>query len=272
MARIVISAVNRKGGCSKTGSIFHLAGEYATRGLRVLVIDCDPQASLSQGFFGPQVVESLPKGNTVAALFDDSLCPKPEDLIRPTPFERLFVVPGSDYLTEYNLPHPWKTGPLTEALTEFVREVGDRFDAILFDNPPNLQLCSWAALAASDYVFTPLAPEDFSAMGIIHVQKFIEQVVTRQNPRLHWLGLVITMFQSRLSVHITYDQMLTQLYQSLVFSTKVPLAASFKEAVARRTPMSHFKPKSAPAKAIKALATEIEERAGKATEAKQEAA
>ena len=57
-APLIASFLNRKGGVGKTSSVFHLAGSYAKSGRRVLVCDLDPQASLSQGYFGPRVVET----------------------------------------------------------------------------------------------------------------------------------------------------------------------------------------------------------------------
>ena len=60
MAPSVICFINQKGGCGKSSSCFQLSGYYAGRGLRVLLIDADPQGSLSQGFFGPVPVENLP--------------------------------------------------------------------------------------------------------------------------------------------------------------------------------------------------------------------
>src|SRR4051812_2465008 len=93
------SFLNRKGGVGKTSSVFHLAGHYANTGRKVLVCDLDPQASLSQGFFGPTYVEALPKEATVAALFDDALDPDPDQLIHKSSFENLWIVPASNDLS-----------------------------------------------------------------------------------------------------------------------------------------------------------------------------
>ena len=60
-----ICFINQKGGCGKSSSCFHLAGYFAKLGMRVLVIDADPQGSLSQGFFGSATIENLPGPNQV---------------------------------------------------------------------------------------------------------------------------------------------------------------------------------------------------------------
>src|SRR5262249_26649613 len=133
------SFLNRKGGVGKTSSVFHLAGHFARRGRKVLVCDLDPQASLSQGFFGPAYVESLPKESTVAALFDDGLDPTTEDVIHKSPFENLWIAPATNDLTEYNTPSP-EAASTQEALRDFLAEVQEDFDTVLIDCPPNLQL------------------------------------------------------------------------------------------------------------------------------------
>src|SRR3954449_5241276 len=122
------SFLNRKGGVGKTSSVFHLAGSFAgLLGKRVLVCDLDPQASLSQGYFGPVFVESLPKERTVAALFDDSFDPAPEDLVYPTGFENISIVPASNELTDHNTPRP-EESRYQDALRDFLDEVMGNFD------------------------------------------------------------------------------------------------------------------------------------------------
>ena len=62
------------------------------------------------------------------------------------------------------------------------------FDVILIDCPPNLHLCSWASLLASDFVVVPVISEDFSSQGLIYVQKAIDAAMTRRNPKLRLLS------------------------------------------------------------------------------------
>jgi chromosome partitioning protein len=250
------SFLNRKGGVGKTSSVFHLAGHFARGGRRVLVCDLDPQASLSQGFFGPAYVESLPKAATVAALFDDTLDPDPAEIIHRSPFENLWLVPASNDLTESNTPHP-EAAENQEALRDFLVEVRDDYDTVLIDCPPNLQLCSWAALLASDFVVVPVIPEDFSSQGLIYVQQAIDAAMTRRNPRLRLLGYMLTMYNRQLGIHKAYEKLLRQQYGDLVLETVFPLATAYKEAVSRRKPISADKPKSAPADSIADLGGEL---------------
>ena len=100
---ITVSLLNQKGGVGKSSSVHHLAGTLAKDGHRMLVLDNDPQSSLTQGFFGPDATRRIGGPESVAALYDPDLAPIPGVLIRPTGFERLSIVPGSKKLTPYNM-------------------------------------------------------------------------------------------------------------------------------------------------------------------------
>ena len=84
MPAIVLTLLNQKGGVGKTSTTFHLSGTLSRDGRRVLAVDMDPQASLTQGFEGPNFMRALPRHRSVAALFGDDLVPSPDELIRPT--------------------------------------------------------------------------------------------------------------------------------------------------------------------------------------------
>ena len=258
---ITVALLNRKGGCGKTSTCHHLAGAYAKDGRRVLLLDLDPQASLTQGFFGPQATEAMPKGRTVAGLFDDACDPSPEDLVLPTGFAGISIVPGSNFLDDFNTPRPQEAGEVQFALRSFLKEVAGSFDVALIDCPPNLHLCSWSALLAAGSVVVPVQAEDYGAQGIVYIQRAFDQAVARHNPRLRLAGYLVTMFNKSLGIHTAYDHQLRTLYGDQVFRGTVPLAKDFKEAVAARQPVSTYKPRSAAAKSVKAVADELVEHA-----------
>ena len=88
MQAFAVALLNQKGGVGKTSTCHHLAGTFAKANRQVLLIDADPQASLTQGFWGPDAMRSLSRRATIAALFDDGIPPEPAELIRPTEFRR----------------------------------------------------------------------------------------------------------------------------------------------------------------------------------------
>lgn len=257
--RVIVSS-NRKGGIGKTSFVFHAAGEFSRRKERVLVIDCDPQASLSQSFFGSRTIEELDPARSVVALFDDRLDPVPDRIVHATTFANISVVPATEPLTSFNHPDPTRHGFLQDALRQFVAEVRGGFDVILIDTPPNLQLLTWAAMVAADYCVTPVVPEDYSAQGVIHVKRFIEEVQRTRNTKLRWLGLLMSMVQARLGIHKVYEQVMRDAYGELVLDTSIPHATHFKEAVSLKCPVSLGKRTNAAVKAIKSLVDEINAR------------
>jgi chromosome partitioning protein len=253
----VISLLNMKGGVGKTSSCYHLAGTLARSGLSVLLLDNDPQASLTNGFWGPEALRALDPAESIAALYDPHLGAIPEALVRPTGLDGVAIVPGSEALTSYNITPTAEWGGSERGIAEFLVEVRDAFDLVLIDCPPNLYLCSWAALVASDHIVVPVMCEDFGSQGLAPVERSIRAVRSGPNPSLNLLGYLLTMYDRRLTVHLTYEAVLREMYGNLVFAAPFPRAKDYIEAVAGRRPISHYKPKSAAAKSAKVVADEL---------------
>ena len=257
---LVISAAALKGGVGKTSLTHHLAGTFALAGRRVLAIDNDPQASLSSAFWGPAAVEALDPAETMAALYDGA-DPFPEQVIRPSGIAGVDLIAGAKAAADHNTPRPHEAAPeAQDCIRRFLADLPG-YDLVLIDNPPNLNLATWASLVASDRLIVPAVPEDYGTMSLGPVMESIALVTSGPNPALRLLGLVLTMVQPRLGVHQLYEKLLRDIYGENVFASRIPLAADIKEAVAARKPVSHYKPKGASAKAFKALGEEMLARA-----------
>jgi len=252
----VITALNQKGGVGKTSTCYHLAGALALAGRRVLLVDNDPQASLTQGFLGPQAARSLDPSETIAAVYEQEAMAG--QVIRPTHVAGVDLLAGGRAAGSFNVPDPHRADwPLQTALRDFLADVSDAYDLVMIDCPPNLHLASWASLVASDALVVPLQPEDFGAQGIADVQESIDRVVAGPNPGLKLLGFLVTMSNPRLSVHKGFEQPLRTHYGDAVFATTVPISTDYKEAIVQRTPVAQYKPKGAATKVMKALGEEI---------------
>jgi chromosome partitioning protein len=261
---LTVTFLNQKGGVGKTSSCHHLAGILALTGRRVLLVDIDPQASLTQGFFGPEATRALLPELTFAAVLDPDLDPNPDALIIPTGFDSISIIRGSGRVNQFNLPPCELWTQSQYSLRELLATIDGEYDVALLDCPPNLNLCAWSALTASDAVVVPLQAEDYGAQGIHAIQLAVRAVQGSVNPRLRLLGYLITMFDRRFSIHIAYETILRQSYGSDVFTNQVPSSIDFKAAVAERKPISHYKPRSAAAKAVQVVAEELLERAAAA--------
>ncbi len=249
--------INQKGGCGKSSTCFHLAGAFAAGGMQVLLIDLDPQGSLSQGFLGSATVENLPPQETVAALFNEGGgFPDPSTILRPTPLSSITLCPANQHLALFNTPAPEHTGLSQYALREFLREVSGRFDMILVDCPPNPYRCNWVAMVGSDHVIIPVPPEDFGTQGLRAVHQAIE-AARRLRPELRRLGHLVTRCDRRLLIHRHYEQRLRTLYRHLVLDTVIPEVSAFKVALAERRPVEFHDPQSVAAERTRRLADEI---------------
>src|SRR5262249_1331342 len=138
-----------------------------------------------------------------------------------------------------------------------MREVAADFDLALVDCPPHIYLCAWSAMVAAQGVVVPLQAEDYGAQGVAAIQDAIDHVRAGANPRLAVLGFLLTMYNKSLAVHSGYAADLRAIYGDTVFEAVVPHAKDFKEAVMLRKPVVAYKPRSAAAKAVAALADEL---------------
>jgi chromosome partitioning protein len=256
----VITLLNQKGGVGKSTTTFHLGCTLAAMGRRVLLIDDDPQTSLTQGVFGPEATAAIDSGSTIAAVFGGDF-PPPDQVIRPTGIEGVDILPGSRLADGFNLPKPHLLGwEMQSCLRELVDEARPQYDLVLLDCPPNLYLASWAAMVASDAIIVPCQCEDYGSQGLDFVRESIALVLQAANAKLAPLGLILTMYNARRALHQAYEAKLRAEYGPDVFATTIPYAAELPEATSLRRPIHRHKPRGAAAKAFAALASEVLDR------------
>ena len=262
MPASTVAFCNLKGGVGKTSTTFHLAGTLARGGRRVLLLDVHPQASLTQGFFGPDAMRALPREATIAALFGDGLVPDPAELIRPTGFaaslDRPRVRPPDPAQRARALA--LRSRPATPPSATSRPRSGATSTSSSTTALPTSTCAAWAALTAADHLVVPLQAEDFGSQGIAAILECVDAVQAGPNPGLHLAGYLLTMFNPRLAIHRAYEAMLRRLHGGSVLTTTIPIGADFKEAVAVRKPIVEHKPKGASAKSIRTLADELLDR------------
>jgi chromosome partitioning protein len=259
----VLAITNQKGGVGKSSTSWNLAGAFAALGEKALLVDFDSQSSLTQGAYGSAAAAEIPPHLTVAALFD-RMIPDPAELIRTTDVPGVDLIPGSAELGRFNVSDPahadatWR-----QALDFFLALPGgrDRYDWIIIDTPPNLHLCTWAALAAADGFLVPLQPEDYSSQGVGPVLAFAEEA-RGENPDLRCLGLLLGKVDARTALHKMYQANLREEYGDLVLDATVPQRIEYAEAITHRTAIHRYAPKGKGAAAIAAVAAEVKARMG----------
>jgi chromosome partitioning protein len=255
----VIAMINQKGGVGRTSTCHHLAGALADAGRRVLLVDNDPQASLSQGIFGCDVVRDLDPRQTIAGVYRLEI-PDPRRIIHHTCVNGVDLLIGSKHVHAFNQPTPQEADrKLRGALGEAIAEVRDLYDLILIDCPPTLFLCTYAALLASDALIVPMQPELYCVQEMVDVEDFID-LVRLHNGRLALLGYLLTMVNPLLSIHKLWERKFRAVLGGDAFRGRIPVATDFKESILIGKPVSHYKPRSAAAKVMRELASEVDER------------
>jgi chromosome partitioning protein len=255
----VVAILNQKGGVGKTSMTFHLGGALADSGQDVLMVDNDPQASLTQGLYGSAQTEQIPPGRTIDAVYAGN---GGHELVRPTRFGRLSVVPGSWALADRNVTRPAGGWPeAQEALREFVREDVPHLARppqwVLVDCPPNLQLLARAALIAADLVLVPLLAENYGAQGLAPVNDFAAVVRETANPGLAPPLYLINLFDRRCVTPRTFEAQLRTAYGERMMQTVVPRLADFRDAIGAQCPVTHYRPRDPAADAIRQAAEEL---------------
>ena len=187
---VTIAIANQKGGVAKTTTTFHLAHALTRRGQRVLMIDDDPQASLTvYAGHDPRVLEG--RDQTLHALLFDRQ-PAEKILLEGTPA----LLPASIRLAsaESELVAAWNGATI---IREKLQPLADRFDVILIDSSPSLGLLTVNALAAADLVLVPVKTDYLSIMGVSLLFDTVDRIRTRLNPNLAVLGLLPTIHDGR---------------------------------------------------------------------------
>ncbi len=253
MGATIVSLVNQKGGVGKTTTAVSLAVALGRSGQNVLLVDLDPQANATSALG----VDGRGRAGTYDAILDGT--PMVECVVK-VEAEQVSVVPSSAELSGAEV----ELVPVMareRRLTASLEQVRDSFDWILIDCPPSLGLLTINALTASDAVIIPVQCEYMALEGLSRLVETLDLVKRNLNPRLHVLGVVLTMFDAR-----------TRLAQQVVeevrghfpqtFATIIPRSVRLSEAPSHGKSIFLYDEGGRAASAYMAVATELLERAG----------
>ena len=246
----VYAFANQKGGVGKTTTAINLAACLAEAGERALVVDLDPQANATSG------LGMRANGTSSYDLLDGAPL---ADLVKPTAFHNLFLVPSRPELAGAAVELSRRDDGdryLAQAL-----EHADGYDFVLLDCPPSLGPLTVNALAAAHRVLVPVQAEYYALEGLSQLMQSIDLIRRRLNPSLGIGGVLLTMVDSRTRLAQDVEAEVRKHFGPLVFRTSVPRSVRLAEAPSHGLPAIAYDRRSAGADAYWKVAMELVERA-----------
>ena len=248
----IIAVVNQKGGTGKTTTTENLGVGLALEGKKVLLVDTDPQASLTVSLGNPCPDDLSP---TLSDLMENPITPDEGILHHP---EGVDLVPSNIELSgmEVALVNAMSRETI---LRQYLDTVKQNYDYILLDCMPSLGMLTVNALAAADNVLIPVQAAYLPAKGLEPLLGTINKVKRQINPKLRIEGILLTMVDSRTNYSKDISNLIRESYggKLKVYKTDIPRSVRAEEISAEGTSIFKHDPKGKVAEAYKILTKEV---------------
>ncbi|MCE9627261.1 MAG: AAA family ATPase [Candidatus Eisenbacteria bacterium] len=246
----IIAIASQKGGVGKTTTAINLGACLAQESRRVLLVDMDPQGNATSGVG----VNGNDQRNTSYEVLIGQA--EAKDAIMPTALASLDVLPTGQRLSGAEVELVGMMARETRLKTVLAK-VRDEYDYILIDSPPSLGLLTVNSLTTSDSVIIPLQCEYLALEGLTQLITAIRLVQDHLNPALRIEGVLLTMFDARLSLSKQVADEARKFFSDRVYKTVIPRNVRLSEAPSFGKPIVLYDPHSSGAESYRELAREV---------------
>ena len=243
----VVAVSNHKGGVGKTTSTVNIGAGLAREGLgkRVLLIDLDPQANLSQSLG----IQDAERG--IYGALKGKYALEPIEIT-----ELLHVVPSTLDLSGAEIELSSETGR-EYILKDLIEPLRHKYDYVLIDCPPSLGLLTINALTAADQIFIPLQTEYLALQGLTKLMEVVEKIKIRLNKKLSVGGVILTQYDARKTLNRDVAASIEEHFKKTVFKTRIRDNVSLAEAPSRGMTIFSYAASSMGAKDYAELSKEV---------------